>query len=524
MPRVAFDFYTDADGRTPFFNWFPPYTHIYTGKASSTSLQFALEALQKCTACHQCFVPHEKRLPKRLINIEIPGLKSDGVRVIDTTAALLPPSTHYAALSYCWGPESTIRSQMVCMTKENLADMAAGTDLSRLPAVFKDAVLTSRILGLRYLWIDALCIAQGDRQEWLEESVKMAEVYSCAFVTIAASASASCHESFLNVNHLRSFREAVEAPGSEALSLGVKVYVRLSTSNLYGEATLPGLPSLTTMIDHRAWCYQEMVLSPRILHFTHTQVVLSCLEGVESEDSDRINDQYLTNLQPRVYQWRTKILSKTLLTSQEASLVWKDVLESYIDSRIASAEDRLTAVAGVASQLHAHMQPGNTYLAGLWKDTFVQELLWSVNYWPSGGHRRQKAPTWSWASLSVGSSEKGSSFLRFYRPEDSGEVTLHTRLVRAEMKEEGGGTFGQVKHGTVVLEGVDEKEATTRSNIAWEAVDLLLLRTHTTQSAIKADFLVLGPAGETGEQYQRLGICKVKKDFLILNQMALHTL
>lgn len=42
-------------------------------------------------------------------------------------------------------------------------------------------------MNIRYIWIDALCIIQNDKIDWQQESAKMGEYYSKAYLTIAAS-------------------------------------------------------------------------------------------------------------------------------------------------------------------------------------------------------------------------------------------------------------------------------------------------------------------------------------------------
>jgi len=41
-------------------------------------------------------------------------------------------------------------------------------------------------LGVKYIWIDALCILQDDKLDWEHEASMMASVYANAFVTVAA--------------------------------------------------------------------------------------------------------------------------------------------------------------------------------------------------------------------------------------------------------------------------------------------------------------------------------------------------
>lgn len=46
--------------------------------------------------------------------------------------------------------------------------------LGPLCAVFLEAVELALRVGIKYLWIDSLCIVQDDTADWEQESVKMA--------------------------------------------------------------------------------------------------------------------------------------------------------------------------------------------------------------------------------------------------------------------------------------------------------------------------------------------------------------
>jgi hypothetical protein len=48
-------------------------------------------------------------------------------------------------------------------------------------------VEVTRAIGLRYLWINSLCIIQDDINDWFRESQEMGLVYQYARITIAAS-------------------------------------------------------------------------------------------------------------------------------------------------------------------------------------------------------------------------------------------------------------------------------------------------------------------------------------------------
>jgi Heterokaryon incompatibility protein (HET) len=58
----------------------------------------------------------------------------------------------------------------------------------KIPWTIQDAIQTVRDIGLRYLWVDSLCIVQDDTSGEKAEAIsKMDLVYGAAFVTIVAA-------------------------------------------------------------------------------------------------------------------------------------------------------------------------------------------------------------------------------------------------------------------------------------------------------------------------------------------------
>lgn len=62
-----------------------------------------------------------------------------------------------------------------------------GFPVSHLTRTFQDSINLTVQLGLEYIWIDSLCIIQGDAADWATESVTMASVYGGAHLVIAAT-------------------------------------------------------------------------------------------------------------------------------------------------------------------------------------------------------------------------------------------------------------------------------------------------------------------------------------------------
>lgn len=87
-------------------------------------------------------------LPSRVIDVGHPPrlYESHGERA------------HYMTLSHCWGT-----SQHFVTTSENIRDLRVEIPWTSLPKTFQDAILITRSLGIRFLWIDSLCIMQDKR-------------------------------------------------------------------------------------------------------------------------------------------------------------------------------------------------------------------------------------------------------------------------------------------------------------------------------------------------------------------------
>jgi uncharacterized membrane protein len=90
----------------------------------------------------------------------------------------------YAALSHMWGDYSQIPLLRTIESKYEV--MKSRIPMWELSKNFADAVVVTRKLGLRYVWIDSLCIIQDSQSDWKKEAAMMHDVYRYAEITIAA--------------------------------------------------------------------------------------------------------------------------------------------------------------------------------------------------------------------------------------------------------------------------------------------------------------------------------------------------
>ncbi|QKD61462.2 uncharacterized protein FOBCDRAFT_281095 [Fusarium oxysporum Fo47] len=61
--------------------------------------------------------------------------------------------------------------------------------------------LVCRALGIRYLWVDALCIIQGDAGDWSQESFQMSKIYENSYLTLCIVQGDSCSSGFLKKDY-----------------------------------------------------------------------------------------------------------------------------------------------------------------------------------------------------------------------------------------------------------------------------------------------------------------------------------
>jgi hypothetical protein len=130
--------------------------------SADVSIDLIRIQLQICATQHEeCCTSYYLALPSRVI--EVPPLgKSGPLRLVVPGLR----SARYATLSHCWGPGPPA----ILTTKQSLSDHLVEIPLQKLPRTFMHAVQVTRALGLRYLWIDSLCIVQDDPQDWEAEA------------------------------------------------------------------------------------------------------------------------------------------------------------------------------------------------------------------------------------------------------------------------------------------------------------------------------------------------------------------
>jgi len=221
-------------------------------------LQFCDNNHVKCRTSTSQAIPG--RMPTRLIDV---GTAGDGqVRLKMTGEGC---TARYVALSHPWGVGG---GRHFVTNIENIWQHQKGIALEALPRTFLDAVITTRALGIRYLWIDSICIVQGPGGDFDVEAKNMELVFSSAYVVLAASRAHNQFEGFLGA---RLPRDYVALP-----SRGGQFYVCKFIDDFKGDV-------LESHLNKRGWVLQEHALARRTIFFAKTQTYFECGDGVRCE-------------------------------------------------------------------------------------------------------------------------------------------------------------------------------------------------------------------------------------------------
>lgn len=295
----------------------------------------------------------------------------------------------YMTLSHCWG-----RADCLKLTTDNYAQLLQSIPLALLPQLYQDAVYITRQLGIRYLWIDSLCIIQaGDElADWLREVKVMGQIYSKSFCNIsAANAQDGNHTLFSSRN------PDTVCPQIMDLTVDGHPSPYLVSDYQFWETEVS-----RALINTRGWVLQERILSPRVLHFGERQILWECREGDAAEiypdgvpDKIRHSVARFKNLDPDRH-----IANNKTGSSSVAYRSWFQIVRAYTACDLSFPGDKLVALSAVVEVMRNILR--DEYVAGMWRRYLEFELLWSLSERRKESASRPetyRSPSWSWAAV-----------------------------------------------------------------------------------------------------------------------------
>lgn len=336
-----------------------------------------------------------------------------------------PP--HYATLSYCWGTDQPSKT-----LKDNIQAYEIEIPFDALPKTIQDAIIVTRGIGLSYLWVDALCIIQDDKDDKQEQIALMHSIFRGSWVTIAAAEAVRSTDGFLQPRNLGQ-------PTKLKARFDDNVFSEIA---LYHE-TIPSDPSNSALC-RRGWTYQETQLSTRILFYDSPQLKYICIEGMHSDGGNDPRESLVRRSIDPGNQKHERL---------DHPYSWGAIVDAYTQRDLSYEDDKLLAIAALAEEYSQAKNVGR-YLAGMWEVDFLRQCLWTVWSHYMTKYRRPskyRAPSWSWASwdgeiTDVDFSKNPELERRTYQF-SCDLVDVQTSLVASEYQ------FGMVSDGFMVIRG-----------------------------------------------------------------------
>ncbi|KAK2016920.1 HET-domain-containing protein [Colletotrichum eremochloae] len=387
-------------------------------------LQWIEECSKNHGACqhYQTLAGTEYDLPLRLIDVDPEGdyLKDEIWKVDinllsceEATRACVRSSEEisssslngvkYLTLSHRWGDAVSTE-----LTWANIDEFRKQIPISSLSNTFKDAILITRCLGFRYLWIDSVCINQDDPVEKASEISRMHSIYKNSQLNLSATVGETGLIFPRNPLSVLPVLRKKNTTKFHAFKPAVEEYLMVSAGPWETFVDLGPL-------NDRAWVLQERLLAPRVLHCCYNMVYWECpcMRACEADPFGQMNYGMVTNSVDHRFNIKGDLAmastdpgfvqGRSPLLSMDRFLPFYIIVRShYFPRKLTYPCDRLPAISGIARWFMTRLGlPPESYLAGLWQETLPGCLLWHFFKPPKGEAVRdlEAGPSWSWASV-----------------------------------------------------------------------------------------------------------------------------
>ncbi|ERF72878.1 hypothetical protein EPUS_08491 [Endocarpon pusillum Z07020] len=312
------------------------------------------------------------------------------IRCVDvktSTIVHIDADTRYLALSYVWGAE---RHEIMEHINHCLVGAESTIIIDSLPQTVRDAIRITEHLGERYLWVDCLCINQGDARDLSEQIGLMDRIYEYSSLTLVTSTTTNVYSEIPGIRSLSRVKSACDA------MIDGRSVKAICAASVVGEFFGPW--------STRAWTYQEWLLSRRCLLFSENQILFRCqfTTGLESFAPPRAaqfpNIDAMPRFWPDVRSASTTLSRLSLDRTSWNFETYAELVRGYTERSLSKDTDVLLAFSGLMSKLE--YSSGMPFIEGMPTRDLLNALLWTVDdnavsrlkEWV----RRQRLPSWSW--------------------------------------------------------------------------------------------------------------------------------
>ncbi|CAO2654583.1 Nn.00g113160.m01.CDS01 [Neocucurbitaria sp. VM-36] len=320
--------------------------------------------LEDCDSSHHC------------VNMRQAGDSRFELRVIDVQDLCVvkaPEACRYTALSYVWG---NVQQPLLKTDNMELFSIPESLRSIPIPQTIKDAMHVCRLLKLRYLWVDSLCIVQDSKGHAAGQIAHMHNIYREAYLTIVVAAGLDCASGIPSIQDRPPFPPAVVIDG-------VKFAIVPHSFDAIEQRVQQ------SVWNQRSWTMQESALSRRRLVFTAQEYFLSCDRGLYVEAlAGKLLQPHRSSIPPL-----PKLVPGQLATAADgrrADLSYGRLVSLYVNRKLTYPEDILRAFEGMANALTPLLGP---FRWGHPHRLFRYAMCW-CNY--AQLKRRPGFPSWSW--------------------------------------------------------------------------------------------------------------------------------
>ncbi|RWA10527.1 hypothetical protein EKO27_g4582 [Xylaria grammica] len=302
-----------------------------------------------------------------------PATILDEFRLIDVEQSCIIRATSdskYTALSYVWGQATVLRAGRDNIESlEKIGAFDSPEFRPQVPQTVKDAMQATKEMGIRYLWVDALCIIQDEGDSAKLPHIKnMNRIYETAELVIVAM----------------SARDASSGlPGVRPWTRDVEQHIEQITPQLrLGVRTAYGNDSIGSTYMTRGWTQ---------LVFTGGQAVFLCKyagnwsEDRVVEDANFVLHEMLTGIDGGAFEGDDDIRS------------YEAPVQNYSTRVLSFQSDVYAAFAGAWQRMRDLL--GIDLCHGIPPRYFDWCLLWDPL---NKQTRRQGTPSWSWSGWEGG--------------------------------------------------------------------------------------------------------------------------